>query len=252
MSEYYNSKRTKNIYDPGNTEPFKLSRSKIDLFIRSPKCFYLDRRLGVGQPPGYPFNLNTAVDTLLKKEFDMHRAKQTAHPLMKAYGLKAVPFAHEMMNEWRENFKGVQYHHEPTNFIITGAVDDLWENEDGKIIVVDYKSTSKESKVNIDADWQDGYKRQMEIYQWLLRKNGLTVSDTGYFVYCNGKTDRKAFDGKLEFDIDLIPYKGNDSWVSDVLYEMKKCLDGKLPGSSPECDFCNYREAVKKVENKIK
>ena len=55
-----------------------------------------------------------------------------------------------------------------------------------------------------DADWQDGYKRQMEIYQWLLRKNGLDVSDTGYFVYCNGKTDKEAFDGKLEFDIEFI------------------------------------------------
>jgi len=46
--------------------------------------------------------------------------------------------------------------------------------------------------VTLDAEWQDGYKRQMEIYQWLLRQNGLKVSDTGYFVYCNGKTDRKA------------------------------------------------------------
>ena len=47
--------------------------------------------MGIGQPPGYPFSLNSAVDTLLKKEFDMHRAKGTAHPLMDAYGLDAVP-----------------------------------------------------------------------------------------------------------------------------------------------------------------
>jgi len=69
-----------------------------------------------------------------------------AHPLMKAYGLKAVPFAHEMIDEWRENFKGVQYLHKPSNFIVTGAVDDLWQDENGEIIVVDYKSTSKEAK----------------------------------------------------------------------------------------------------------
>jgi len=248
MSEFYKANRTRNIYNPNSMEPFKLSRSKIENFMACKKCFYLDRRLGIGEPPGYPFNLNTAVDTLLKKEFDMHRTKQTAHPLMKAYGLKAVPFAHEMMNEWRENFKGVQYHHEPTNFIITGAVDDLWEDENGEIIVVDYKSTSKDSKVNLDADWQDGYKRQMEIYQWLLRKNGLIVSNTGYFVYCNGKTDRKAFDRKLEFDIDLLPYTGDDSWVSDVLYEIKTCLDGEMPEPDPECDLCNYRRAVSEVE----
>jgi CRISPR/Cas system-associated exonuclease Cas4 (RecB family) len=216
--------------------------------MHCPKCFYLDRRLGIGQPPGFPFNLNTAVDTLLKKEFDIHRAKQKAHPLMKAYGLKAVPFQHEMIDEWRENFKGVQYHHKPTNFIITGAVDDLWQDENGEIIVVDYKSTSKASPVNLNAEWQGGYKRQMEIYQWLLRKNGLEVSNTGFFVYCNGKTDRKAFDGKLEFDIDLLPYTGDDSWIEKTLREIKKCLDGRMPKPNSECDYCNYRQAVGKVE----
>jgi CRISPR/Cas system-associated exonuclease Cas4 (RecB family) len=249
MSEFYNANRTRNIYSPAGAEPFKLSRSKIESFMHCPRCFYLDRRLGVGQPPGFPFNLNSAVDTLLKKEFDIHRVKQAAHPLMKAYGLKAVPFAHEMINEWRENFKGVQYLHKPTNFIVTGAVDDLWQDENGEIIVVDYKSTSKEAKVTLDAQWQDGYKRQMEIYQWLLRQNGLKVSDTGYFVYCNGKTDRQAFDAKLEFDIDLLPYAGDDSWVEGTLWEIKKCLNGKLPKSSGECDYCNYvkaREAAEK------
>lgn len=243
MSEYYNPNRTRNLYDPNNSEPFKLSRSKIELFTKCPKCFYMDRRLGVGQPPGFPFALNSAVDTLLKKEFDIHRAKQTTHPLMKAYGLDMVPFDHEKMDEWRENFKGVQYHHEPTNFIMTGAVDDIWVNREGEIVVVDYKSTSKPSKVSLDAEWQDGYKRQMEMYQWLLRKLGHKVSSTGYFVYCNGKTDREAFDGKLDFDIDLIPYTGDDSWVEGTLLDIKKCLDGKIPQSDPECDFCNYRKA---------
>ena len=250
MSEFYNPNRTRNIYDPSSTEPFKLSRSKIENFMHCSKCFYLDRRLGIGQPPGYPFNLNTAVDTLLKKEFDVHRAKHKTHPLMKAYGLNAVPFSHEMMDEWRENFKGVQYLHEPTNFIITGAVDDLWQGENGEIIVADYKATSKTSQVTLDADWQDGYKRQMEIYQWLLRNNGLKVSNTGYFVYCNGKTDREAFDGKLEFDIDLLPYTGDDSWVEGTLSEIKECLNGEMPKASAECDYCNYRKAVSEVDKK--
>ena len=155
---------------------------------------------------------------------------------MKAYGIKAVPFAHKMINEWRENFKGVRYHHKPTNFIISGAVDDLWKDTKGKIIVVDYKATSKDAKVTLDAEWQGGYKRQMEIYQWLLRKNGLKVSDTGYFVYCNGKRDRKAFDAKLEFDIDLLPYTGDASWIEKTLKDIKKCLNGKMPKSDDDCD----------------
>ncbi len=253
MSKYYNSKRTRNIFDPKSKEPFKISRSKLDLFLNCPRCFYLDRRMGVGQPPGYPFNLNSAVDALLKKEFDIHRAKKTAHPLMEKYGIDAVPFEHEKIEEWRDSLRrGVQFLHDKTNLILSGGVDDVWVNPKGELIVVDYKATSKNGEVSLDADWQIGYKRQMEVYQWLFRKNGFKVAKTGYFVYCNGDTDKEAFDGKLEFDVKIIPYKGNDSWVEKALIDAKKCLMQKLiPNPSVDCDYCSYVMSVREVEKVI-
>jgi CRISPR/Cas system-associated exonuclease Cas4 (RecB family) len=132
---------------------------------------------------------------------------------------------------------------------VFGAIDDVWQNKNGELIIVDYKSTSKDEDITeLNKDWQDGYKRQMEIYQWLFRQNGFKVSGLGYFVYCNGKTDRAAFDAKLEFDITLVPYKGDDSWVEKTLVEAKKCLDDEIvPKSGKNCDFCDYAEAVDKV-----
>lgn len=249
MSKYYNPKRTRNIYSPDDEKPFKLSRSKIDLFMECPKCFYMDRRLGVGRPPGYPFSLNSAVDTLLKKEFDIHRADKVPHPLMEEYGIDAIPFQHEDLDKWRENFVGVQHLHEPTNLIITGAIDDVWINPDGKLHIVDYKATSKNGEVSLDADWQIGYKRQMEVYQWLMRQNGFKVSNIGYFVYANGITDTEAFDGKLEFDVKVIPYEGNDNWIEPKLLEIKEYLDSdEIPEAHEECDYCRYRDAVKEFE----
>lgn len=129
MSNYYNPNRSRNIYDPNSNELFKLSRSKIDLFVKCPRCFYLDRRLGVAQPPGYPFSLNSAVDKLLKKEFDFHRAKGSRHPLMEAYGLDAVPFNDERMDEWRDSLRrGITLKIDGSNIVVTGGVDDLWNN----------------------------------------------------------------------------------------------------------------------------
>jgi hypothetical protein len=124
--------------------------------------------------------------------------------------------------------------------MMTGAIDDIWQNTNGELIIVDYKSTAKDGEVSLDAEWQKGYKNQMEIYQWLFRQNGFTVSKTGYFVYCNGRRDREAFDGKLEFDVKLIPYTGSDGWIEKTLLEMKKCLDGEVPKSSPKCEYCGY------------
>lgn len=250
MSKYYNPHRKlEACFQPGDDKPFRLSRTKISDFLNCPRCFYIDRRLGVGHPPGYPFSLNSAVDELLKKEFDIHRANGTTHPLMETYGIDAVPLAHEKMDEWRDSrTRGVTYLHEATNFLVTGGVDDVWVDRDGQLIIVDYKATSKNSEVNLDEEWQIGYKRQMEIYQWLFRMNGFAVSDTGYFVYCNGHTDREAFDGKLEFDVKLIPYTGTTDWVEKVLFQAKECLmSDEIPQSGDDCDWCKYVEAVKEL-----
>lgn len=249
MADYTYSRKTKYLFEPNSKYPFKLSRTKIDMFLECPRCFYLDRRLGVSKPSMPAFTLNVAVDALLKKEFDLHRARGSAHPLMEQYGIDAVPFQHEKMDQWRENFVGVQYVHPETNFLVFGAVDDLWVNAKGELHVVDYKATSKDGEIFLeDTKWHNQYRRQMEVYQWLLRHNGLKVSDTGYFVYVNGKKDRKAFDGKLEFDVKIIPYTGSDKWVENAIIKARKCLDGSLPPASKTCEYCLYKQISSEVE----
>ena len=138
----------RNLFDPKSREPFTVSRSGIDLFVQCPRCFYIDKRLGTGRPPGFPFSLNSAVDALLKKEFDTHRAAGTAHPLMKEYDIDAVPYAHKELDAWRDSLRrGIQFLHEPTNLLIRGGVDDVWVAPTGELIIVDYKATSKTEEV---------------------------------------------------------------------------------------------------------
>ena len=251
MPGFYNPKRTRNLYEPG--KPFRISRSKLDLFLKCPRCFYLDRRLGVGQPPSFPFTLNSAVDKLLKKEFDAYRAKGVPHPSMKGWGVDAVPFAHEKMEEWRDSLRaGVKYADPSTGLTLTGGVDDVWINANKELHIVDYKSTAKDGEVNLDAEWQESYKRQMEVYQWLFRKNNFKVSPIGYFLYCNGRTDLPAFDSKLDFVLKLIPYRGDDSWVEEALHEAYDCLmQEQVPDSGAECDYCLYRAAAAQAEKEF-
>ena len=115
--------------------------------------------------------------------------------------------------------------------------------------MVDYKATSKNKQITeLDEDWHDGYKRQMEVSQWLLRRNGHEVSDTGYFVYGNGNTDREAFEGRLEFELTVIPYAGSDAWVEDTIHHIYSCLNSPaIPEANPDCDYCTYREAVREA-----
>lgn len=241
-------------FDPTSTEPFKVSRSKIDLFSECQRCAYLDMRLGVKRPSMPAFTLNNAVDELLKREFDIHRAKGSKHPLVERYGLDAVPLQDERMEEWRDALRrGISFLHEPTNLLIRGGIDDVWVNPLGAFIIVDYKATSKKIGPSTEADLYDSYKRQLEIYQWLFRQNGFPVSPTAYFVYVNGKSDAKAFDAKLEFDIELIPYTGSDTWVEPAVFDLKNMLmSDEIPptgtsfGGGP-CEYCSYRENAGKI-----
>lgn len=208
--------------------------------------------MGIKRPDGPPFQINKAIDELFKKEFDAYRAKATPHPLMIQYQVKAVPFSHADLNSWRTNFTGVTTLHRPTNLQIFGAIDDLWVNEDGELLVVDYKATAKQSDVSLDADWQASYKRQMEIYQWLLRANGFKVNDTAYFVYTNGRLDLDGFNNRVEFRTKIIPYRGDDGWIEPALNQMKLCLEGDMPAvgraaMGGECDFCTYARARTEV-----
>lgn len=244
------SKKTKELYNPLSIEPFKISRSKLELFLNCPRCFYLDRKLGVSQPEGFPFTLNNAVDELLKKEFDLYRREQKPHPLVIENNLNLIPFKHDDIDKWRDSLHaGIQYVVPNTNLKITGGVDDIWiDPKTQELFVVDYKATSKNEPVSLDADWQSVYKRQVEIYQWLLRKNGFKVSSTAYFVYCNGKKDTDKFDKRLMFDIKLIPYSGDDSWVDAAVEQAHQCLlSDIIPLHKDDCDLCKYFFSVSEV-----
>ncbi len=217
----------------------KLSRSKLELFMECPRCFWLYVGKGINRPAGFPFTINNAIDFLLKKEFDEHRKNGTAHYLIAREGIDAVPFMHENIDKWRHNFTGIQHEHQKSGFLVFGAVDDIWVDKKGELMVIDYKASGAQK-----GELYDSYKRQMEIYQWLLRRNGFTVKNRGYFVYARVDKENGFVGGNLHFTMDVQPYDGNDSWVEGKIMGAKECLSGPIPTAGLECGYCRYRDRV--------
>ena len=258
--------KIKKLFDSNSSEPMPLSRSKIDVFLQCPRCFYLDRKLGISKPSGAPFTLNIAVDALLKKEFDIHRKNKTLHPFQIENDIDAIPFDHSDIEIWRNNKKGIRYFHEKTNFEIYGAIDDVWIRPNGELIIVDYKAkaskddpstflvpkTKKNGDLIKTERYKISYKKQLEIYQWLFRKKGFKVSNTAYFIFANAQKDKDAFNDKLDFEKYLISYEGNDDWVESAIFSIHECLNNDtLPELSSECDFCKYRKLAYEMESFI-
>jgi len=213
----------------------KLSRTKIELSLDCPRCFWLDMNKGIKRPPPAPYTINLAIDGLLKQEFDICRENGTAHYIINKYNINAIPYKCDEINKWRLNFTGIQFHHKPTDFLVFGAVDDVWVNPEGELIVVDYKATgAKEYKI------YDSYKRQMEVYQWLLLQNGYKVSKTGYFLFAKVNKEGGFEGGKLSFDLAIEPLEGDSSWVEEAILDARKLIDGTIPELKSECLYCQF------------
>src|SRR4030042_874744 len=188
-----------------DNKPIKLSPSSLNLYLECPCCFWLDKKMGIRRPQPYPYALNAAVDLLLKQEFDSYRQKGEPHPLLVAHNIQAKLFSNqELLNQWRNNFSGIRYFDEELEATIFGAVDDVLEFPDGKLAPLDYKSTG--SKV---AKIYDRFQIQMDIYTYLLEKNGYSTSRKGYLAFYvvdkeNGFSDRLPFKKEL-YEIETNP-----------------------------------------------
>lgn len=220
--------------------PVRFSRSKLDLFTECPRCFWLDVKMGVKRPQPYPYTLSAAVDQLLKAEFDQFRRKGEAHPLMKEYGVNAKLFAdQDQLSIWRNNFKGISYMHPGLGITLYGAVDDIFEFPEGKLAVVDYKSTgSREITI------YPSYQLQMDIYTWLLEKNGYPTVRKAYFVFYQvDKTN--GFEGRLPFRGVIKDIETNPDSVEKILSDAAGILESKgMPPANPGCQYCLWQRSV--------
>jgi hypothetical protein len=244
--------RKGSIYQKGTNETFKISRSKFSNFLDCSRCFYLERVKGLKDPSMPGWALNSAVDELLKKEFDHYRKLQKPHPFIVQNKLQFIPFQHEKMDYWRDALRGgISFLDENTNLEIHGGVDDIWlDKNKEELVVVDYKAQSKEGVVEkkdyLENKYHQGYKIQMDIYVYILRKMKFKVSDTAYFLVCNGLKTPEKFDATLHFDLTLVPYTTDTSWVKNKIVEMKKVLDAKdVPQINKNCEKCMFLETGK-------
>lgn len=240
--------RHRGKFDPNNPEPYELSRSRIENFVRCRACFWLEQLHKVKPPEMPSFTINTTTDILLKRDADKVRGKSSLL-LWEALGLgHMIPFEHEDLDKWTNsmqyglNDRYFNTVHKETNIKLGGGLDDVFLNTDtGQIHIVDYKSEaqgtgSPEKYVpvpsSIDKPWKDGYKRQMDMYVWIARRKGFDVSDIGYFVYVDarhkgksGMLSKSEFNkANMEFTASIIPYHADPGWVEPILYEVKDFL----------------------------
>lgn len=219
-----------------NEKQIKLSSSSLNLFLECPACFWLEKNKNIKRPVEYPYLFNLELDRILKQEFDYHRKTNDLPSVLSENKIKAKLFENQkMLNQWRNKSIGLNYFDEKLGVVIFGTIDDLLEFPDNKFSPLDYKST----ELKIEKIY-DRFQLQMDVYSFLLEKNGFSVNKKAFLVFYTINS-QKGFLDKIPFKKEILQIKTNTSDVYDIFKDAVLLLKSKdVPEHSRDCKFYNW------------
>ena len=108
-----------------------------------------------------------------------------------------------------------------------------------KFIVLDYKTRGFPLKEDTHEHYQD----QMDIYNFLLRKNSYETEDYAYLLFYH--PDKVKGNGDVIFNTDLVKMKISIKNAENIFKKAKEVLKGKIPKAKEECGYCEWAEESK-------
>lgn len=213
--------------------PYKLSPTSLGLIKECPRCFWLHHNKGIRRPDGIFPSLPSGMDRILKEHFDYFRDRALMPPELKEIDSDIKLFDDkELLEVWRNNKKGIQFVDLKGN-VLRGAVDNILVK--GKtLIVLDYKTRGYELKEDTHEHYQD----QMDIYNFLLRRNNYQTEEYSYLLfYYPNKVNQN---GEVSFHTKLVKMKINTNNALIIFNNAISVLEGKMPDSAKECGFCGW------------
>lgn len=219
---------------------YNLSPSSINLFLDCPKCFWLLMTKKIRRPEGIFPSLPNGMDRVLKAHFDKFMETGSLPPEIKEYctrnGYRLFDDA-EKLTVWRNNFNGIQYVDEASGVLLRGAIDNLLVKS-GKLIVLDYKTRGYPVK----DDTHEYYQTQLDIYNFLLRKNGYETEDYAYLLFYH--PTRITLTGEVVFHQELKKINTSIDNAQVVINDAINLLKKDCPESAENCGWCAWQKKV--------
>lgn len=122
--------------------------------------------------------------------------------------------------------------------MLRGAVDEILMH-DGELILLDFKTRGFPIKDDAHKSYQD----QLNIYRFLLVKNGYKVSKNGYLLFFHPVTITD--DGKFIFKTEVVEVKLDADDGEKLFNNAVKILEGRMPAASKDCGFCKWHGEMK-------
>ncbi len=215
--------------------PYKFSPSTLSLMDECKRCFWLHFKANLRRPDGIFPSLPNGMDRILKQHFDSFRDKGMTPPELKQLNGYKMFENKELLAEWRDNLRGVRWKDDKGN-VFMGAVDNILQ-KGNKLVVLDYKTRGYPLK----DDTHEYYQDQMDIYNFLLRKNGYETEDYSYLLFYH--PDKVMGTGEILFHSDLVKIKVSIENAERIFGEALEVLEGEMPKADEECGFCRWQNS---------
>ena len=198
------------------------------------RCFWLTQHKVWKRPAGIFPSLPSGMDRILKVHFDKFRDKGKLPPELcennECKNLKLFD-DNEKLKIWQNNWKGISWKDRKGNEL-HGAVDNILK-KGKKLIVLDYKTRGYALK----EDTAEHYRHQLDIYNFLLRKNKYDTEDYAFLLFYVPKEVLST--GEVLFDTTLVKMKINPKRAQNIFSKAIKLLNSKCPKKS--CEWCDGR-----------
>ena len=215
------------------TENFKLSPSSLNLMQECLRCFWLTMHKVWKRPETIFPSLPSGMDRILKEHFDRFRDKGILPPELaksECQDMKCKLFNEpETLKIWRNNFKGISWQDKQGN-ILHGAVDNILV-KGKKLIVLDYKTRGYACK----EDTHEHYQNQLNIYNFLLRKNEYETEDYAFLLFYVPKEVLPT--GEVIFDTTLKKMNVDVKEAEKIWKDAIRLLNSECP--EKKCEWCN-------------
>ena len=227
----------------------KLSWSNLELFNECPRCFYFTNNYKVRRPSGFPLNFNNAIDRMMKDEMDIIRQKDVRQHAIEISGKEFVLSRIKGLEKWRQSSHGLCYQWSE-DLLLKGVLDDVWEDSEGNLVVVDFKSTVSHSLMESLPRWSDKIERQLSFYAYLLTQLGYAVSNESIIFYVVGKIKKDGLSKQMEFEYQKFIVRNDMAWIDPTVQDALATLKSKdAPERRQKCIYCKFEERELRVSN---
>ena len=115
--------------------------------------------------------------------------------------------------------------------------DDYLKLEDNNIVAFDHKTKSKAPE-----SVHRSYQLQMDVYSYLLKAMGYGTTNKAYLAFYY--PDECDLHEGMPFNCTIIEVKTNFSRVDKLVDKAYNILNGEIPESHENCEYCKWNQEI--------